>query len=162
MAADYSANPGITITEIYEGLAPELRRFALSLAREDAAADDLVSETMLKAMANLPLLGGLAQYQRRAWLYRVLKNLFLDGLRSRRRQDALLQHLGRMDEEPAVYALPPELMEQVPERFQELLNLRFCLGMSSDEIGEKLGIPAATARSRLHLAIQWLRTHLTV
>ena len=160
MIEQYGTNPGITITEIYEGLAAELRRFALSLTREDSAADALVSETMLKAMANLPLLGELAQYQRRAWLYRVLKNLFFDGLRTQRRQAALLERLGRMDAEPALYALPPELLEQVPERFRELLNLRFCLGMSSEEIGEKLGIPAATARSRLHLAIQWLRTHL--
>ena len=161
MAVYYSANPGITITEIYEGLAPEMRRFALSLVLDDSAADDLVSETMLRAMASLTLLGQLTQYQRRAWLYRVLKNLFFDGLRARRRQEALLERLGRMEEEPAVYALPPELLEQVPERFQELLNLRFCLGMSSEEIGDKLGIPAATARSRLHLAVQWLRTHLT-
>jgi RNA polymerase sigma-70 factor (ECF subfamily) len=160
MAVDYRTNPGITLSEIYTELQPELRRFALSLARDADAADDLVSETMLKAMANLSLLGSLAHYQRRAWLYRVLKNLFYDGLRSQRRQQRLLDQLGRMDDEPAVYALPADLLEQVPERFRELLNLRFCLGMSSEEIGAKLGIPAATARSRLHLATQWLRKNL--
>ncbi len=160
MVVDYSANPGITITEIYEGLAPELRRFALSLAKDADAADDLVSETMLKAMANLPLLGQLNLYQRRAWLYRVLKNLFFDGLRKHHRQQALLETLGRLDNEPVIYALPPDLLEEVPERYHDLLNMRFGLGMSSEEIAEKLGVPPATARSRLHLAIQWLRTHL--
>ena len=160
MAADVTANPGTTITEIYEGLAAELQRFARSLARDGDAADDLVAETMVRAMANLPLLGKLNQHQRRAWLYRVLKNLFFDGLRARRRQQALLETLGRLDDEPLVYALPPELLEEVPERYRELLNMRFGLGMSSEEIAEKLGVPAATARSRLHLALQWLRTHL--
>jgi RNA polymerase sigma-70 factor, ECF subfamily len=160
MPVDFNTNPGITLSEIYERLQPELHRYALSLTRDSSTADDLVSETILKAMENLPLLGSLTHPQRRAWLYLVLKNRFLDGLRSRQRQQALLEHLGRMQDEPTLYALPADLLDQVPERYRELLDLRFCLGLSSEEIGRKLGIPPATARSRLHLALQWLRKNM--
>ena len=93
MPVDASPNPGITIAEIYTINAPELRRFALSLARDADRADDLVSDTMLRAMAHLSLLGQLNPYQRRAWLYRTLKNRFLDEQRARQREQALLEQM---------------------------------------------------------------------
>ena len=37
--------------------------------------------------------------------------------------------------------------------------MRYGLDMTSEEIGQKLGVPSATARSRLRLAIQWVKNH---
>jgi RNA polymerase sigma-70 factor (ECF subfamily) len=52
-----------------------------------------------------------------------------------------------------------ELLGSAPERYRQVLHRRFILGMTSEEIGRELGIPAATVRSRLYLARKWLRTH---
>ena len=158
MLADVSSpNPGITIIDIYTVHVPELRRFALNLARDADRAEDLVSETMLRAMNHLPLLGQLNPYQRRAWLYRTLKNRFFDEQRARKREQALFEQMAYLDDGPVNYALPPDLLAQAPEQYHALLQMRFLLGMTSEEIGEKLGIPPATVRSRLHLAIKCLR-----
>jgi RNA polymerase sigma-70 factor (ECF subfamily) len=102
----------------------------------------------------------LKPYQRRAWLYRTLKNLFLDQTRSYQREEALLEDLAW--DLPAAGHLPQEIVspspfDLVPERYRELVEKRFILGMNSREIAEELGIPAATVRSRLHLAIKSLR-----
>ena len=152
----------MTIGDLYEEFEGRLRRYAMSLAHDSDRADDLVQETLIRAMAHLDLLAQLKDYQRRAWLYRVLKNLFIDEQRTRQRQQALLEQLTR--EDPEVSYSPPEMMspgvfELVPARYRELLHQRYVLGMNSTEISRELGIPAATIRSRLHLAIKWLRAH---
>jgi RNA polymerase sigma-70 factor, ECF subfamily len=157
LSIETDPNAGFTIAQIYSTNVPELRRFALNLARDADRAEDLVSDTVLKAMAHLSLLEQLNPYQRRAWLYRTLKNRFIDEQRSRKREQALLGQMALLEDGPVTYELPPDLLAQVPEQYHALLQMRFLLGMTSDEIGEKLGIPAATVRSRLHLAIKCLR-----
>jgi len=152
----------MTIGDLYEEFEGRLRRYAMSLTHDSDSADDLVQETLIRAMSHLELLDQLKGYQRRSWLYRVLKNLFIDEQRGRQRQQALMAQL--IQENPEVSYSPPELMssgafELVPPRYRELIYQRYALGMNSTEIGRELGIPAATVRSRLHLAIKWLRAH---
>ncbi len=153
----------LTITDLYQEYEEGLSRYARNLRRDPDESDDLVQMTFIRAMSHLETLKGLNRYQRRAWLYQTLKNLFLDHLRAHRRErmmtEQLLQ-LTRLQEHPDLQlALPYDLFEQAPEQYRELLRQRFMLAMSSEEIGKQLGIPAATVRSRLRLAIQWLRTH---
>lgn len=152
----------MTIADIYETFEEELHRYAICLERDADQADDLVQETFIRAMAHLELLDQLNPHQRRAWLYRVLKNLFLDAQSRRRREQALAEQLtqeAQFASHPWVEMGAPDLFERVPERYQELLQKRYILGMTSEEIGQELGIPAATVRSRLHLAIKWLRAN---
>ena len=149
----------ITIAELYEQYAGGLKHFAINLSRDGDKADDLVSETFMQAMAYLALLGTLKPYQRKAWLYKVLKNRFIDQVRVDQRRQKIFEQMAWM-EVFAVPALPgQDLFAQIPARFKDLLHMSYVLGMTSEEIGQKLGVPAATVRSRLHLAIQWLRDH---
>ena len=61
-----------------------LRAFAMSLTRNDAAADDLVQDTILKAWTNLD------KFQEgtnmRAWLFTILRNTFYSGRRKAMRE----------------------------------------------------------------------------
>ena len=154
---------GLTVADLYQEFENRLRRYAISLTRDSSRADDLVQETFIRAMAHLELLQRLNRYQRQAWLYRVLKNLFLDQQRARQREQMLAEQLVQLaltdDVAGASMMLAYGLFDLVPERYRELLRQRYVLGMTSEEIGRELGIPAATVRSRLHLAIQWLRAH---
>src|SRR5262249_56020750 len=62
---------------------PGLRRFARYLARDGDHADDLVQETLIRALASLPQLdpdGNL-----RAWLFTILQNVLRGEWRRRRR-----------------------------------------------------------------------------
>ena len=153
----------MTLTELYETYENKLRRYAARLAHDPHWAEDLVQDTFVRAMGHLDLLGALKPYQQRAWLYRTLKNLFLDGLNARQRQQELVDQLAR---EPGTspsledLVLSPDPFALVPERFRDVVVQRYVLGMNSREIGEALGIPAATVRSRLYLAIQEARSRL--
>jgi RNA polymerase sigma-70 factor (ECF subfamily) len=153
----------VTLTELYETYENKLRRYAAGLARDPHWAEDLVQDTFVRAMGHLDLLGTLKPYQQRAWLYRTLKNLYLDGLSASERQGELLDQLAREPRNsPSLedLVLSPDPFALIPERFREVVIQRYMLGMNSREIGEALGIPAATVRSRLYLAIQEARSRL--
>lgn len=157
-----SISSELTIQDLYDLFEAKLHRFAVNLARDRDRADDLVQETLIRAMGNLVLLQQLNPYQRQAWMYRVLKNLFIDGERRRERQEALYEHLvweAELDTVPATTMLARDMIDLVPERYHDVLHRRYLLGQTSEEIGSAYGIPAATVRSRLYLARKWLRTH---
>jgi RNA polymerase sigma-70 factor, ECF subfamily len=104
----------------------------------------------------------LNPYQCRAWLYQVLKNRFIDLSRSYRRRQDLLQKLAVMvstDERSTAYAGEVTLFERLPERYRDLLVKRYVLGYTSDEMAQEYHVPAATVRSRIRLALQWLRAN---
>ena len=157
-----AASSELTIQDLYDLFEDKLHRYAVNLARDHDRADDLVQETLIRAMGNLVLLQQLNPYQRQAWMYRVLKNLFIDGERRRQRQETLYEHLAweaEQDVPPASSMLAQEMIDLVPERYRDVLNRHYILGQTSEEIGSAYGIPAATVRSRLYLARKWLRTH---
>jgi RNA polymerase sigma-70 factor (ECF subfamily) len=124
----------VTLTELYETYENKLRRYAARLARDPHWAEDLVQDTFVLAMGHLDLLGALK-----------LDQLAHEPRSSPSREDLVLS--------PDPFAL-------IPERFREMVVQRYMLGMNSREIGEALGIPAATVRSRLHLAIREARSRL--
>lgn len=162
LAADPTESDALTIGDLYDDFEEPLHRYAVRLTGDADRADDLVQETLIRAMSHLPLLGQLHPYQRRAWMYRVLKNRFLDEERARQRRRDLARRVAQSTpfvQDPTAMVLPPDLLDQIPEHYGEVLQKRYLLGMKSEEIGQELGIPAATVRSRIHLALKWLRQH---
>ena len=150
----------MTLADLYEEYEEKLRAYALKLARDPHAADDLVQETFIRVLGHLPLLEQLNRHQRRAWLYQTLKNLYWDRQSARRREHALVARMGlEMDTVamPEDSALGLDVFDLVPESDRELLEKRYRLGLTSREIALELGVPAATVRSRLHLAVKRLR-----
>lgn len=148
------------LTDLYEAYEAMLHRYAMGLTKDEDRADDLVQETFIRAMGHLDLLGLLKRHQRRAWLYRTLKNIFLDDLKARQRQDLFSRQ--QIQETPATEEFWPEVIspspfDLVPEQYRDIVKKRYVLGMNSQQIAAELGIPAATVRSRLHLALKNLR-----
>jgi RNA polymerase sigma-70 factor, ECF subfamily len=155
----------LQISDLYDACAPKLQRHARYLASNGDEADDLVQDTFVRAMGHLSTLADLPPGKREAWLYRTLRNLFIDRRRMYGReaklQEAFTEHLSSelsANTAPVVWVSVPEILARVPERDRELLRLRYVTGMTSHEIGSRLGIPAATVRSRLHTAIRRLRS----
>ena len=163
MEKDAPRGMTLTLSDLYQEFEKGLRRYARRLTSDAASSDDLVQATFMRAMTHLGLLGGLNFYQRRAWLYQTLKRLFLDQARRRQREQKLLEQMLQVARVEAQsdrgLVLPYALIEAAPEKYRGLLYRRYVLGMTSQEIAELHGVPPATIRSRLHLALQWLRTH---
>lgn len=102
----------------------------------------------------------MSGFQRDAWLKRVLRNRFFDEERSRKRAAAEIVEMIRHAQRPsdaAHLADFNEILDRVPARYRDVLEKRYRLGMNSTEIGEELGIPAATVRSHIYQGIRWLR-----
>jgi RNA polymerase sigma-70 factor (ECF subfamily) len=157
-----SPDEPLTIDDLFAEYEASLQRYAYTLVYDLDRVDDLVQETMIRAMGNLWLLGQMNPWQRRAWLYRVLRNRFIDEERTRTRQAKLMEYLP--DHEPAAdnhleTDIFSTILKQAPEKYRELLRAYYSWGKSTEEIATELGIPPATVRSRLFLARKWLREH---
>jgi RNA polymerase sigma-70 factor (ECF subfamily) len=114
----------LTVDDLYEQYGAALHRYAVGLAQDEDRADDLVQETLIRALAHLLLLERLNPHQRRAWLHKTLRNRFLDGERARRRRQNLLLQLAWEAEEATYMARAldlAEVLEQIPERYREVL-----------------------------------------
>ena len=152
-----------SIADLFEGSRDRLFRYALSLCRRIDRADDLVQETFVRALQHSQTLAGMNGFQRDAWLKRVLRNRFFDEERSRKRAAAEVAERIRQAKRPSDTVSSADfndILDRVPERFRGVVERRYRLGMNSREIGEELGLPAATVRSHLHQAIRWLRDEM--
>jgi RNA polymerase sigma-70 factor (ECF subfamily) len=72
----------------------------------------------------------------------------------------LLEQIGQltsMNERSFDEVMVPNPFDLVPDSYREIFERRYVWGQTSEEIANELGIPAATVRSRLHLAMKQLR-----
>ncbi|MCH8290401.1 RNA polymerase sigma factor [Candidatus Poribacteria bacterium] len=150
------------LSELYEGFEAKLHRYAMRLVRDSHEAEDLVQKTFLRAMGHIGLLSQLNLHQRNAWLRQTLKNLFLDEQRTRQREQFAVEQLiwqAQIAYQPVLDVVCQDIFNHIPERYRDVLHKRYVLGMNSEEIACEMEVPAATVRSRLHVALKWLRAN---
>ena len=154
---------------------------AMRLAREESTAEDLVQETFLRAYRALHQ---LAQEEScRAWLMKILTNVWLNQ-RQKRGREAMALDVYELDlshEEAALWghhSIPEEperaasrrqfcedldqALLQLPEAFRIVVMLADVEGLSYKEVAETLQCPIGTIMSRLYRARQLLRKALWV
>src|ERR1700756_113246 len=114
---------------------PSLRAFAISLSGNVDRADDLVQETLLRALANIDSFEPGTNLP--AWLFTILRNLFRSEYRKRRREveDAEGSHAKTLKTQPAQNAhLEFEefrvALEKLPQDKREALILVGASGFS--------------------------------
>jgi RNA polymerase sigma-70 factor (ECF subfamily) len=150
----------VGVSDLYEKLKDDLFRFAKSIARHEQEANDLIQDAMVKSL-NVPQLLSLPEYKQRAWFFRVMKNRLIDDRRKEQRLTLWEDDFDFSIQEAGVSHLEiTELLAYLPQELSDLIFKKYWLGLSSQEIGEQLKIPASTVRYKLHLAIKRLRTIL--
>ncbi|MDO4836334.1 MAG: RNA polymerase sigma factor [Clostridia bacterium] len=151
------------MNELYAQHFEELARFCTMLCRDAEKGSDLAQETFLRALEHAEQLETLTQQERRSWLYRTAKNLFLDETRRNARflQRQQLLYEGEGTEDPG-YAQTEAylLLSKLPQELQTLVRLRYLDGYSAAELGEMFHMPSATVRTKLKRARQLLRKEL--
>jgi RNA polymerase sigma-70 factor, ECF subfamily len=102
------------------------------------------------------------QYRFFSWIYRILMNECLNVIRGRRPEDELLPVLATTGG-PYEAAMSGERRAQIQAALLQLsadyravIVLRHFVGLSYDEMGDALGVPSKTVKSRLHTARQRL------
>ncbi|GES43866.1 RNA polymerase sigma factor [Rhizobium dioscoreae] len=150
--------------EIVE-LIPALRAFARSFHRNASDADDLVQETLAKALANLN------QFDRgtrlKSWLFTIMRNTFCTKFRIARREAPGITKcvsgagVAAPSQEWAIRAKEmEEACNLLPEPYRVVLEYVVIEGRSYDAAAEKFGCAIGTVKSRLSRARQQLAAHL--
>jgi len=138
--------------ELYEKHYPELLKYAAAACKSQTEAEDLTQEVFLKALQNAAIFQDLGPSQRRAWLYRALKNALCDRWRRAKLEESYLERQEAEDSylEPGVQAVENALLLQsLSGEDRALFHLRYEEGYNAAELSQMLGIPAGTIRARL-------------
>ena len=140
-----------------------LWRLAWRLTDDEQAAWDVLQEAWIVISRRIGRLGDPSAFP--AWAYRITSNKSRDWIRRRQRMRRADEAYGERWREAdggenhaeRQYADLREALADLAGRDRAILSLRYEDGFSTAEIGEILGIPAGTVKSRLHYARQRLR-----
>src|ERR1700735_4719864 len=143
-------------TLLYRKYAPDVYRFALYLSNERGEAQDITSETFVRAWtAPEPIRMATVK----GYLFTIARNLFLQGLRKKSRQVELEDQL--RDPQPSPYAQAEQKeeleavlagLQKLPEIDRAALLMRAFDEMPYEEIARALGISLASVKVKIHRA----------
>jgi RNA polymerase sigma-70 factor, ECF subfamily len=146
---------------------PSLRAFAISLSGNVDRADDLVQETLMRAMANVDSFQPGTNMC--AWLFTILRNLFRSEYRKRRREveDVDGLHVDSLKSPPQQHSrlefdeVRGALAKLLPDQ-REALILVGASGFSYEEAAAVCDCAAGTIKSRVHRARKRLADLLSI
>jgi RNA polymerase sigma-70 factor (ECF subfamily) len=159
-----NAKPGEQVTgfrDDVEANIPALRRYARALTRNHDAADDLVQDTLVRALRSQHLfIGGDV----RKWLYTILTNLNRNRLRSLARRPVVQP----IDDEAGAELSGPEIGDRdiaralgsLNEEQRATLLLIVLEGLTYREVAEVQEVPIGTVMSRLARARAQIKAFL--
>jgi RNA polymerase sigma-70 factor, ECF subfamily len=150
-------SPALSTRDAILSAIPGLRAFAMSLCRNIDRADDLVQETLLRALTNINSFEPGTNL--RGWLTTILRNQYLSEARKHRREvedttGRYADTLRSIPEQDARIAFDEFLaaLATLPLNQQEALLHVGGLGLRNDEAAAICGTRVATIRSRIFRA----------
>lgn len=147
--------------ELAERCRPWLYGICFRLVGDGAAADDLVQETLVRALRDLPQLRVESRF--RPWLARVAVNVCRMHLRrvlGRPQEDALSEDEGACRQVQRPSEGPVDALLTLPASHRRILALFYGEGLSHKELSEVLSLSASAVKSRLHRSRERLRKEM--
>lgn len=142
-----------------------LYKYVLKVAMNKTLAEDLVQETMLRAIERIGTFRRRSKFS--SWLIAIATRLYLDEMRKRQRSDRW------QTEEQALQGIRfqaalrqqewPEALDALGELSYDVrvpILLKYYYGYAYDEIAGWMDIPVGTVKSRLHNGLKQLRKEL--
>ncbi|HEY4445549.1 MAG TPA: RNA polymerase sigma factor [Steroidobacteraceae bacterium] len=135
-------------------LLPRLRRFARNLTRNPHDADDVVQIALERALTRLDQWHSDARLD--SWMFKIVRNAWIDELRARGRRDKIFlaeeagDNVGTdsMARETELLSVQ-SAMARLPEDQREAVSLVLVEGLPYREAAEVLDVPIGTLTSRL-------------
>lgn len=150
-------------------LLPRLRRMARVLAWEPADADDLTQLTVERALARRDQWRPGTRLD--SWMFRIMRNAWIDETRTRKRQDRVLAppEQGALAADPGAPSLEARrdasaverALDALPEEQRVAVALVLIEGLSYQEAADSLEVPMGTLTSRLARGRATLQTVLS-
>lgn len=154
--------------DLLVGNLPAMTAFAVMLTRNRQSADDLVHDTVVRALSREELFTPGTNLK--AWLFTIMRNLHINNMRAGHRarivdvDDDLLPNLASAAPNQEHRLVLKELFHAIGtlnRDQQEVLSLVVGQDMSYEEAAEVCGCPIGTVRSRLARARRELERMLT-
>jgi RNA polymerase sigma-70 factor, ECF subfamily len=143
-------------SSLYKKYAPDVYRFALYLSGERGEAEDITSETFVRAWTSPE---PIEMATVKAYLFTIARNLFLQGLRKKSRHVGLDDELRDPQAGPYAQAEQKEKLQSVmaelqklPEASRSALLMHAVDGMAYEEIAQVLGVSLAAVKVKIHRA----------
>ncbi len=164
--SDLPTDTEAAIRQLYSEHAEALHGYVRRFCQDQAAADDIVQETFIRAWRHLAQLRADGR-PIRPWLFRVARNLLTDADRAAKSRPVMVAVSSA--EDPADDAglgqvldrqLVSDALKHLSPAHRTVLVETFYRGGSTARVARQLGIPHGTARSRLHYALHALREQL--
>lgn len=153
-----------------QGLTRFLRPFALKLTRNSEDADDLMQETLLKAITNREKFSEGTNLK--AWLYTIMKNTFITQYHRMVRRNTFIDSTdnlhylnspGHVTENGSTGAFAMEdinhALDNLKDEYKDPFMMYFN-GFKYHEISDHLAIPIGTVKNRIHIARKHLKNDL--
>jgi RNA polymerase sigma-70 factor (ECF subfamily) len=159
--------------DIYDQYYTKIRKFTLSLVKDEWVADDLIQETFLKIQNNLKNLKDPSKLS--SWIFRIAYNLCQDHFRQLKRsrkeesidhegiegfKEALIQKGSDIQKELEQRQMGECVQDQInllPESLRTVLVLFDIMEFNHQEIADILGITVDNVKVRLHRARRKLK-----
>ncbi len=144
------------IEALYKRYAPDVRRFAFFLSGDPGTADEITSDTFVRAWQ---MRERIRQPTVKSYLFAIARNLYQDLQRREARHTELDESITdkrisaqtQMEQRAEVRAVLMAL-QQLPEMDRTVLLMRALDEMPYEEIAETLGIPVVTAKVKVYRA----------
>jgi RNA polymerase sigma factor (sigma-70 family) len=147
-------------------LLPRLRRFARAVTRNPADADDLVQVAVERALTRSDQWQPGSRLD--SWIFRIMKNVWIDELRARVRRDRIFlpeeagEHVGVSYADRQIDAMAVrQAMQQLSDEHRLAIGLVLVEGLPYKEAAAVLDIPIGTLTSRLARGRQILQAMLS-
>jgi RNA polymerase sigma-70 factor (ECF subfamily) len=133
---------------------------AFRFTGDEGAALDVLQETFIYVLKKFPGFRLTAHFK--TFLYPAVRNLSIAARRKSARYQGQAGEVAELENMASPTPSEeegdlPVVLGCLPEEQREVILLRFVEGLSLAEIGEAMGIPLGTVKSRLHNALQTLR-----
>lgn len=165
------------VGEIYDRYHERIFRYLWARVSEKQLAEDLTAEVFMRMIIHLehfrPPAGLPPETAFQSWMYRIAHNLLVDHYRKEsRRQDLNLEQVEHLAEEHSslagaveqrlLFDQVQEMLHKLSQEYQDVLILRFMVGMPLQEVAHVLGKSLAAVKIAQHRGLQKLHATLMI
>ena len=160
----------IEFNEMVKSNSGELKRHAMKFTNDIDDANDLVQDTLFKAIRYRE------KYQEgtnlKGWLFTIMRNTFINNYRHNTKTNTLIIKREEISSENLTYSATVNqavggfvlndintALMQLPDHYRDPF-VRYFEGYKYHEIAEDLNMPIGTVKTRIHMAREMLKKHL--
>lgn len=160
----------LEFTSLLTNHQPSLKMYALHFTHDTEDANDLVQDTMLKAISYYTKFREGTNIK--AWLYTIMKNTFINNYKKMVRVSAFVVRADEISSANLMYSSThnqgetkfvmddlQNALKKLPDTYLVPFNMYF-EGYKYHEIAEHLHLPIGTVKTRIHVARQLIKKYL--